>query len=130
MLDTRLGQSEWLADDYSIADIANWSWVRTHKWSGVSVEGLAHLQRWMDRMAARPACQRGVEVPFKMPDLGEDEKLSEEFAKGAADLAAEVRARVGARRSERRLPTHVDARVTGGITRCEVTRVTTRSGRR
>jgi GST-like protein len=39
---------EYLAGDYSIADIANWAWVRTHKWSGVSVEGLPHLQRWLE----------------------------------------------------------------------------------
>ncbi len=58
MLDRRLGESEWLADEYSIADIANGSWVRTHGWSGVSVEGLAHLQRWMAAMDARPILQR------------------------------------------------------------------------
>ena len=46
VLDGRLGESEWLAGDFSIADIANWSWVRTYKWSGVSVDGLEHLQRW------------------------------------------------------------------------------------
>ncbi len=40
VLDRRLGESQWLADDYSIADIANWGWVRTHKWSGVPIEGL------------------------------------------------------------------------------------------
>ncbi|HWO22582.1 MAG TPA: glutathione S-transferase N-terminal domain-containing protein [Kofleriaceae bacterium] len=63
VLDTRLSRAEWLADTYSIADIANWSWVRTHEWSGVSTDGLAHLQRWMATMAARPACQRGILVP-------------------------------------------------------------------
>ena len=35
VLDMRLAESEWLGDDYSIADIANWCWVRTHSWSGV-----------------------------------------------------------------------------------------------
>jgi glutathione S-transferase len=83
VLNTRLGDSRWLADDYSIADIANWSWVRTYKWSGVSVDGLDHLQRWMTQMNERPACRRGVEVPFKIPNLEEDEKSAEEFAKGA-----------------------------------------------
>ncbi len=86
VLDGRLGESEWLAGDFSIADIANWSWVRTHKWSGVSIDGLGHLQRWMGQMAARPACQRGVEVPFKLPDLAEDAKGAEEFAKGAQTI--------------------------------------------
>ena len=57
VLDRRLGESEWLADDYSIADIATWPWVRTYKWSGVNVDGLANLKRWRDAMAARPACQ-------------------------------------------------------------------------
>ena len=63
VLDTRLGQSEYLAGDYSIADIANWCWARTHSWSGVSIEGLPHLQRWIDAIAARPAVQRGIDVP-------------------------------------------------------------------
>jgi GSH-dependent disulfide-bond oxidoreductase len=40
VLNTRLAHHEWLAGDYSIADIANWSWVRTYKWSGVSIDGL------------------------------------------------------------------------------------------
>ena len=42
-LATRLADNEWLTDDYSIAAIANWSWVRIHGWSGVSTEGLPGL---------------------------------------------------------------------------------------
>jgi glutathione S-transferase len=88
VLDRRLGESEWLADDYSIADIANWSWVRTYKWSGVDINGLDHLRRWMDAMTARPACQQGVKVPFEIPSLAEDSAKQEadEFAKGARTL--------------------------------------------
>jgi len=88
VLDTRLTAHEWLAGDYSIADIANWSWVRTYKWSGVVIDGLDHLQRWMDQMKQRPACQRGVEVPFKVPNLGDgdDTKSAAEFAKGAQTI--------------------------------------------
>src|ERR1041385_5302970 len=86
VLDSRLAQSEWLADDYSIADIANWSWVRTYKWSGVNIEGLDALRAWMDRMNARPACQRGVEVPMKIPNLGDDDEASKDFAKGAQTI--------------------------------------------
>ena len=63
VLDTRLADVEWLAGDYSIADIATWPWVRIHEWPGVSVDGLPHLQRWMAAMAARPACQRGLQQP-------------------------------------------------------------------
>jgi glutathione S-transferase len=81
VLDRRLGESEWLADEYSIADIANWCWVRTYRWSGVPIDGLANLRRWLDAMKARPACRRGVEVPFPVPKL--DGKAAEEFAEQA-----------------------------------------------
>src|SRR5262249_5770834 len=81
VLDGRLSDNEWLAGDYSIADIANWAWVRTHKWSGVPVDGLEHLHRWMGQMAARPARQRGIEVPVPPPALRETGP--DEFAKGA-----------------------------------------------
>lgn len=80
VLDRRLGHSEWLADDYSVADIANWCWVRTYRWSGVAVEGLPNLRRWMDAMKARPACQRGIEVPFKVESALKDEQATQAFA--------------------------------------------------
>ena len=83
VLDRRLGESEWLATDFSIADIANWCWVRTYKWSGVSVDGLANLRRWLDAMTERPACRRGVEVPFRVENLLQDEKAAQEFAEKA-----------------------------------------------
>ena len=84
VLDHRLADREYLAEDYSIADIANWAWVHTHRWSGVSVESLDHLQGWLQRIGERPACQRGLEVPFKLPNLLEDEQAGEEFARNAA----------------------------------------------
>ena len=63
VLDRRLQDNEWLTPDFSIADIANWCWVRLYPWSGVSIDGLEHLQRWLNAMEERPACQRGIEVP-------------------------------------------------------------------
>ena len=63
VLDTRLADHEWLAGDYSIADIANWSWAHTHEWPGVSVDGLPHLQRWLAAIAARAAVQKGIAAP-------------------------------------------------------------------
>ena len=63
VLDGHLADSEWLAGDYSIADIANWCWVQIHEWPGVSVEGLDHLQRWLDAVRARPAVRKGVVIP-------------------------------------------------------------------
>jgi glutathione S-transferase/GST-like protein len=63
VLDRHLADNEYLAGDYGIADIANWSWVRTHEWPGISVEGLDNLQRWLAAVAARPAVQKGVATP-------------------------------------------------------------------
>jgi len=78
--------SGWLTADYSLGDIANWCWVRSHKWSGVSVDGLDLLQGWMTRMKERPACLRGVEVPFKLPTPEE----TEDAAKGVVDAAQNI----------------------------------------
>jgi glutathione S-transferase len=63
VLDAELAERAYLADEYSIADIANYSWIRSHRWARVSVDGLANLQRWMEDLAARPGIQRGCEVP-------------------------------------------------------------------
>lgn len=83
VLDHRLSESEWLAGDYSIADIAHWCWVRTYRWSGVSVDGLPHLRRWLDTMKERPACRRGIEVPFKVESVLKDDKSAQDFAERA-----------------------------------------------
>ena len=71
VLDNRLRDYEYLAGDYSIADIAHWSWVRIHNWAGVGVDEMPHLQGWMSAMAERPACQRGVAIPepFEADDV-------------------------------------------------------------
>ena len=71
VLNTRLADSEYLVGDYSIADIANWSWVKSHRWARVPIEGLDHLARWIDAIAERPAVQRGIEVP---PPAGSADK--------------------------------------------------------
>lgn len=68
VLDRRLGEAEYLAGDYGIADIATYPWVRVHDWAGVAVDGLDHLQRWMAALAARPAVQRGLQIPARPRD--------------------------------------------------------------
>jgi GST-like protein len=66
VLDGHLAEREYLAGDYSIADMANWCWVRTYEWSGVSIDGLDNLIRWKNSIEARPAARRGIEVPNKI----------------------------------------------------------------
>ncbi len=75
VLESQLAKTRYLAgDEYTIADIANWCWVHTYEWSGVSVDGLPSLRRWIDEIAARPAVQRGKAVPSK-DDLPDDDRL-------------------------------------------------------
>jgi GSH-dependent disulfide-bond oxidoreductase len=80
VLDGQLARHEFLADEYSIADIANWAWVQTYAWSGLSIEGLPNLTRWLEEIRKRPAVQRGIEVP-KRPELDDSTR-----AKGASNL--------------------------------------------
>ena len=63
VLDTQLQGREFLCSDYSIADIANWTWVSLHDWAGVSIDDLPALQAWVERIRARPAVQRGIVIP-------------------------------------------------------------------
>jgi GST-like protein len=63
IMDQQLAKSEYLAGDYSIADIACFPWVRGYDWACVDIGGLDNLKRWFDAIAARPAVQRGLLVP-------------------------------------------------------------------
>jgi GST-like protein len=85
VLDRRLGEAEYLAGDYSIADIATWPWVTLHGWAGVELEGLPHLQRWVQAVGARPAVQRGRAVPA-MPGQGKLEDRADEVRDSARKI--------------------------------------------
>ena len=68
VLDRRLAQHEFVADDYSIADIAIWPWVSRYEWQTVDLNAYANVKRWYTVIAGRPAVQRGYKVP---KDVGE-----------------------------------------------------------
>jgi|TARA_B110000438_G_C15754528_1_gene624482 GSH-dependent disulfide-bond oxidoreductase len=63
VLNTHLIKRTWLTKAFSIADISNWSWIRSHRWARVPTDGLTELERWMDQMRGRPACDRGLSIP-------------------------------------------------------------------
>lgn len=87
VLDRRLAEHEFLAGDYSIADIAHWAWVRTHRWSGVAIDDLPHLRRWRDQLRARPAVQRGIQAPPATMELERDgDAKAQTFANEARRL--------------------------------------------
>jgi glutathione S-transferase/GST-like protein len=82
VLERQLSREEYLAGDYSIADMANWCWARTYKWSGVEIDGLPNFQRWLAAIAERPAAQRGITIPEDASkrlkdDPDRDRKLAE-----------------------------------------------------
>lgn len=78
VLDSRLGQVEFLAGEYSIADIATWAWVHTYRWPRIPVDGLENLRRWIKVISERPSCQRGISIP---PPAG---RADEQKARGSS----------------------------------------------
>lgn len=74
VLDERLSAHEYLAGDYSIADIATWPWVQGSSWVGVPYDEFLHLKRWVEVIRQRPAVQRGMQRPGQNQD-GEAERV-------------------------------------------------------
>lgn len=64
VLDRRLQGREYLVDEYSIADIANFTWVRRYEAAEISIEGLDNLKAWLKRIESRPAVIRGLNIPI------------------------------------------------------------------
>lgn len=85
VLNDRLADREFLVDDYSIADIAHFSWARSHEWSGVSIDGLDHLQRWLQTIAERPAVIRGLQKPPRTESRDQPEEV-EKFVSAARKM--------------------------------------------
>ena len=63
VLDKRLGQADYLAGDYGIADIATFPWAARHEWQGIALEDFPNVERWYNAIAARPAVEKGMAVP-------------------------------------------------------------------
>lgn len=80
VMDSQLEYHRYLAgDEYTIADIATWPWVRIYEWSGINIDGLEHLQRWLAEIAQRPAVIKGITVP--PPSQESDEQRAERIQK-------------------------------------------------
>jgi GST-like protein len=63
VLNDRLKGHAYLSDEYSIADIATYPWVSRYEWHKVDLNDFPHVKRWFDALSARPAVQRGMNVP-------------------------------------------------------------------
>ena len=69
VMDNHLSENEFLTEQFSIADIANWCWIRTYKWSGIDFTGLDHLSRWMKQIYFIEGMKEGLDVPISQEDL-------------------------------------------------------------
>ena len=88
VLDRQLADKEYLAGDYSIADIACWPWVHCAEWTGIDLQETPNLARWYDTVATRPAVQRGMQVPeaLDLKALMQDKAKTKEIEKQWAGL--------------------------------------------
>ena len=68
VMDNHLSNNEFLANKFSIADIANWCWVRTYKWSGIDFTGLDNLDRWMKHIYSIDGMKEGLDIPISQED--------------------------------------------------------------
>ena len=93
VLDRRLEGRDFLVGDaFSIADIATYPWARAFPWAKVSIDGLAHLKAWFDRIDARPAVQRALEKPKAVPAFWGQADEAAFLAENAARFAGDVNA--------------------------------------
>lgn len=89
VLNTHLAEHEFIADEYSIADMAAYPWIVPHLKQGQKLEAFAHLKRWFDTIALRPATQRAyalVEKINTVPTIHDDEARKILFGQTAASL--------------------------------------------
>ena len=78
VMDRRLGQSAYLGgEDYSIADIATFPWLRNWEGQGIVLAEYPHLKAWFEKIADRPAVQRGVKVMAELRKPITDDKARE-----------------------------------------------------
>ena len=69
VLDRRLGEHDFLAGDYSIADMATWPWISRYEWQTMDLAQYPNVLRWYKAIAARPAVQKGYHVPVPQPTI-------------------------------------------------------------
>ncbi len=69
VLDRRLAQAEYVAGDYSIADIAIWPWISRFEWQTMDLKDFPNVLRWYKAIASRPAVVKGYHVPVPQPSV-------------------------------------------------------------
>ncbi len=86
VLDGHLREHEYLAGDYSIADIATWPWVHVRWLHRIDLDAFPHVRRWYEAIAARPAVQRGIAVLADQMKIGNPDAKAREALFGRTQL--------------------------------------------
>lgn len=88
LVDRQLAESPFLAgDDYTIADISLFPWIEYHDWQGQDLAAYPHLAAWFARVGARPAVERGRNVPYPWTECGDLPESAKAKASTARRLA-------------------------------------------
>jgi len=88
VMDRRLSEAEYLAGEYSVADIACFPWIRPYRRQGQDLEDYPNLKRWFDAIDKRPAVQRGLQVPSGARSVSADmDETARSILFGAAQYA-------------------------------------------
>ncbi len=87
VVDTRLGEVEYVAGEYSIADMAIYPWMRLHERQGVDIDTIPNLERWLDAISERPAVQKGMEILKDRRSNLKDDAKAREILFGAQQYA-------------------------------------------
>ena len=69
VLERRLANMDYVAGSYSIADIAIWPWISRFEWQKIDLSSFPNVKAWYQRLAERPAVQRGYHVPSRVNDI-------------------------------------------------------------
>jgi GSH-dependent disulfide-bond oxidoreductase len=69
VLDKRLKDNEYLAGEYSVADVATWPWISRYEWQTIDLNKYPNVKRWYVAIANRPAVQKGYHVPKKVQEI-------------------------------------------------------------
>lgn len=81
VLDKQLSGNEYIAGDYSIADIAHWPWIDAHDWAGIDLEQFSNLKRWHEEVGKRPAVIKGKDIPPRKKKESSDKERIESIRK-------------------------------------------------
>lgn len=91
VMNRRLGEAEYLAGRYSIADIATWPWVDVRWLHRIDLEEFPNLKRWYETIGSRPAVRRGMALLAERAKIGDPDEETREVFFGRTQLTQGLR---------------------------------------